>query len=319
MAHTSQKVTIIGLGAVGRATAAAMVHRGSCQGLHLIDIQTDLIQSLAIDLTHAAALEKAPQVSVGAYDKIHESPLIIIDAGVNELDGGATDRKDPQGRLRLIDSNIPVMDAIAKEIQNKAQDAIIIVATNPPDPLADYVRANIPAKQVLSSGTFLDSMRLKVEVARVFNLPPTQIDAMVLGEHGTSSVIHWSGISVNGVAFIEAVKAQGFDLTETKTTIEQRVRGANLDIIQGLKASQYGVGAAVARLTEIIFNDEQITVPVGSLHEQDGISYSLPSVLGAGGVLNVAPPSLDEAEKAGLDNSVNALKKARERVMSLTK
>lgn len=262
-----QRVAIIGLGNVGRATAAAIIHRRSCLNLCLLDIKHGLQSSVVRDFNTAASIDAYVNVQNGDYDAMLGADLIIIDAGVNEMDGGATDRHDPQGRLGLIDANVPIFQTIANKLGDKAMDSVVMVVSNPPDPLADFLRERISAKQVISSGTYLDSMRFKGEIASALRIPVSAVDAMVIGEHGMSSVLLWSSVQIGGIPFDDYTKQQGIDSASIKQQIEVNVRGANLDIIQGLGASQYGIGAMVARISEAILRDERVILPIASYQQ----------------------------------------------------
>lgn len=312
--NKQQRVAIIGLGHVGRATAAAIIHRRSCLNLCLLDIKHGLQSSVVRDFNTAASIDSHVNVSNGDYAAIEGADLIIIDAGVNEMEGGATNRHDPHGRLGLIDANVPVFETIAKKMSDCAKDSVVLVVSNPPDPLADFLRERITAKQVLSSGTYLDSMRLRGEIASALKLPVSVVEATVIGEHGMSSVILWSSVQIGGIPFDDYTKQQGLDSDTIKQTIEVNVRGANLDIIQGLGASQYGIGAMVARIAEAILRDQRIILPIGSYQDDAKLTYSLPSIIGSNGVERVLKPSLNAIEAQGFQQSIDALHGAKKRV-----
>ena len=95
------------------------------------------------------------------------------------------------------------------------------------------------------------------------------------------------------------------------------MRKANLRIIEGLDASQYGIGAVVARLTEAVLWDEKIVAPVGSWQEEAALTFSLPSVIGARGVEAVLRPRLEEPERAALQRSIETLRAAAERTRTM--
>lgn len=134
------KVAIIGVGAVGRAAASALLQRGTGTELVLIDRRRELAGSVALDLSHARPVSPWGLVMAGSYDDLKDSRVVAICAGTNEKAGGAADKDDPEGRLGLIDANVPVIKDIMEEIVRAAPDAVILVVTNPPDPLADIVR-----------------------------------------------------------------------------------------------------------------------------------------------------------------------------------
>jgi hypothetical protein len=67
-----------------------------------------------------------------------------------------------------------------------ARDAVLLVVSDPPDPLAYLTREFARHDRVLSTGTLLDGLRFRVHLARELNVSPSDIEAQVLGEHGTS-------------------------------------------------------------------------------------------------------------------------------------
>lgn len=205
---------------------------------------------------------------------------------------------------------MPVIDDIMGEVVQVAPDAVILVVTNPPDPLADIVRELARHDRVMSSGTFPDSVRLRSHLGREIGVNPHDISANVLGEHGTSAVLHWSAVTVGGVPL--GLECAGKTLKQVQPRVEQAVRAANLDVISGLDASQYGIGAVIARLTEAVLRDEKMVAPVGS-RQKEKLTFSLPSVIGAEGVEAVFTPALKKAERIALEESIEALRTAAER------
>ena len=97
----------------------------------------------------------------------------MITVGMNEKAGGATNRNDPAGRLKLLESNVGIYKQILPEIFRTVPEAVILVVTDPPDPLADFVRT-FGFTRVLSTGTFLDSLRFRFHVARRLNVNPAR-------------------------------------------------------------------------------------------------------------------------------------------------
>ncbi len=151
-----------------------------------------------MDIQYGAVLSPAVEVRDGDYPDLAGASLVMITAGVNEREGGATDRKDPEGRLRLLDTNFPVIQEIVGRLHAIAPEAMVLVVTNPPDPLADAVRL-LGHERVLSTGTYLDSLRFKFHLARRLKVSPNSVEAQILGEHGTSEVFVWSSARVGGV------------------------------------------------------------------------------------------------------------------------
>jgi L-lactate dehydrogenase len=161
----------------------------------------------------------------------------------------------------------------------------------------------------MNSGTFLDSVRFRTQLGQELGVSPQDVSANVLGEHGTSAVLHWSAVTVGGVPLAEALNYAGKTLDQVRPRVEQAVREANLNIIDGLEASQYGIGAVIARLTEAVLRDERMVAPVGSW-QKEKLTFSLPSIIGANGVEAVLQPQLDPSEHTALQESIRALRTA---------
>jgi L-lactate dehydrogenase len=242
----------------------------------------------------------------------------MITSGVNEKTGGATDRNDPQGRLRLLEKNAAIYRDIVPRIVRAAPEAVLLVVTDPPDPLADIAREaaaeSAVSVPVISAGTFIDSMRFRVHLGRHFGVDPAHVEAQVIGDHGTSQVFLWSSTRIGGVPLAALLKKRGETLKEVRAKLEQDVRYANITIIEGHDASQYGIGIVCARITEMVLRDERAVVPVGSLQKEFGVTLSLPSVVGRGGVIEVLQPECSEEEREDLKQSAARLKLALQRV-----
>src|SRR6202008_3839575 len=122
-----------------------------------------------------------------------------------EKTGGATDRTDPSGRLRLLDANAAVYKSIIPQLHAVAPQALILVVTDPPDPLADVVRM-LGHERVLSTGTYLDSLRFRYHLARRLGISPADVDAQIIGEHGTTEVFLWSSARIGGKPVYELLE-----------------------------------------------------------------------------------------------------------------
>jgi L-lactate dehydrogenase len=305
------KAGIIGMGTVGRATALAAMQRGSAAELVLVNRHAELAQAVALDLSYGAPVSATCTVRAGDYADLSGAGIIVITAGVNEKHGGATDRSDPAGRLRLLQQNIEVLRAIVPPVVAAAPDAVILIATDPPDALADVARELARHANMLSTGTWLDSLRLRTHLANAFGVNPRSVQADVLGEHGTSEVLHWSGATVAGVPWSDLATQRGIDPQDLKKRIEDEVRFANINIIDVLGASQYGIGIVCARIIEAVLRDEKLVVPIGSYHPEHRVTFSLPSVLGGKGVEGVLTPRLDPQEQEALARSIATLQRAR--------
>jgi L-lactate dehydrogenase len=309
------KIGIIGAGAVGAACAMATILRGCASELVLVNRSRDRAKGMATDMGYGAPLSSATRVTDGDYLDLADAALVMVTAGVNEKSGGATDRKDPLGRLRLLDKNAEVYRDLIPRITAAAPNAVLLVVTDPPDPLAYLTRELAGHNRVLSTGTLLDSLRFRLHLARKFKVAPIDIEAQVLGEHGTSQIFHWSGARVGGVPISDALVQCGLQHDDDfQATIENEVRYANITIIEGIGASQYGIGMVCARIAEIVLRDERAVVPIGVYNSKLGATLSLPSIVGREGCLQAFDPPLSNDERIGLNKCIETLRKAQERI-----
>jgi L-lactate dehydrogenase len=308
------KVAIIGAGAVGSACLTALVMRACATEILVVDRTAERARGLVTDVQYGAALSPPVMVRAGDYSDLKGTALVMITAGVNEKTGGATDRADPAGRLRLLDTNVGIYKDIISRLDAVEPEAMVLVVTDPPDPLADATRI-MGHGRVLSTGTYLDSLRFRFHLARRFGVSASSVSAQVLGEHGTSEVFAWSSARISGVP-IRALHAQqaSEDFGKFRRDIEDEVRYANISIIEGIGASQHGIGMVSARIAEIILRDERAAIPIGSYRPEYGVTLSLPSIVGREGVLRTLEPELDQQERQGLLRSVDTLKAALGRI-----
>jgi len=308
------KLGIVGTGNVGCALALAAVIRGSARDIVLVNRTRKTAQAVATDIRYGTPLSPKVDIRDGDYDALAWAGVVMITSGVNEKRGGATDRNDPEGRLRLLEKNAAIYRDIVPQVVRAAPRAVIVCVTDPPDPLADVARELAGNDRVLSTGTFLDSLRFRVHLGRHFDVDPAHVDAQVIGEHGTSQVFLWSSARIAGVPVAALAKKRGERLEEVRAQLENDVRHANITIIEGHDASQYGIGIVSARIAEMILRDERAAIPIGSYQPSLGVTLSLPSVVGREGVVSVLQPDVSAEEQAALQKSAEALRSALARV-----
>jgi L-lactate dehydrogenase len=191
---------------------------------------------------------------------------------------------------------------------------VLLVVTDPPDPLADLTRRLAGHDRVLSTGTVLDSLRFRVHLAQRLGVDPTSVDAQVVGEHGTSEVFLWSSASVGGVPVAAALPA-GSSMDDFRNDVVRDVRYANISIIEGNDASQFGIGIVSARIAEAVVRDERTVLPIGAYNSDYEVTLSLPGVVGREGVSRVLEPAMSDEERRSLDRSAEVLRQAAQRIM----
>lgn len=308
------KLGVVGTGSVGCAIALAAVTRGSARQIVLVNRTRKTAEAVATDIRYGTPLGPKVDISDGDYDALSGAGVILITSGVNEKTGGATDRNDPRGRLKLFDKNAAIYRDIVPKIARAAPDAVLVAVTDPPDPLADIAREAAGHERVLSAGTFLDTLRFRVHLGKHFGVDPAQVEAQVIGDHGTSQVFLWSSARIAGVPITALLKERNEKLDDVRAQLERDVRYANITIIEGHDASQYGIGIVSARIAEMVLRDERAAIPIGSYQRAFGVTLSLPSIVGRAGVMSVLQPELSAEERKGLENSAETLRNALKRV-----
>jgi L-lactate dehydrogenase len=312
------KVGIIGAGAVGASCTLSLILRACAREIVLVDKDALKAEAVAIDMSHGVPLSSDVTVRGGSYEDLKGAALVIITAGRNEKseeEKGAIDPEDKFGRLWLLTPNAKEYRQIVKDLCAIAPDTVILVVTDPPDPLADLTREIAGHNRVLSSGTFLDTLRFRVQLARRCKVSANSVEALVVGEHGISQVLLWSTARICGVPIRNFLDDRGEDQQNLRSEIENDVKRANITIIEGNRASQFGIGMTVARIAEIILRDEKAVIPIGSFNPKYGLTLSLPGVVGRDGVEKIIEPEMSVAEQDQLKNSADLLQTAKQRFL----
>lgn len=310
------KVGVVGVGSVGSACAISLIMRGCAREIILIDRTRARAKAVATDMRYGASLSPRVDVRDGDYADLAGADLVMITAGINEKAGGATDPGDAEGRLKLLPKNAEIYKSIVPEIVKAAPEAVLLVVTDPPDPLADVARRLAGHDAVLSTGTYLDSLRFCMHLAERFGVSPNSVEAQILGEHGTSEVFVWSSSRIAGVPVSELLRRRGENEADFRRSVEKDVRYANITIIEGNEASQFGIGMVCARLAEITLRDERLAIPIGAYSPHYQVTLSLPGVLGRRGVGEILEPVISAEEQQALQRSADTLKKALARIGS---
>ena len=215
-----------------------------------------------------------------------------------------------------------IIKSIAPNIAKAAPNALYIIVSNPVDILT-YTALKLsgfPENRVLGSGTVLDTARLKYNLGEHLNVDSRSVHAFIIGEHGDSELAAWSSATVSGVPINTFCEMRGhFNHDEATERIAENVKNSAYEIIAKKKATYFGVAMAVRRICEAIIRDEKSILPVSNLmHGEFGISdisLSMPAIVGAHGVENRIPITLDEEETEKLQSSAGTLKKIIEEVL----
>jgi L-lactate dehydrogenase len=302
------KVGIIGCGFVGSSAAFAMVLQGVASEIVLIDLNRDLARAQAEDILHATPFTSPARLAAGDYADLAGAALVVLACGVGQKPG--------ESRLQLLERNVCVFQQVVPQVLSHAPEALL-VASNPVDLITEMVTriSGLPTARVFGSGTVLDTARFRTLLGEFFGVAPYSIHASVIGEHGDSEVLVWSSARVGGMSLKDLAAQVGKPVdAEVKARIDDGVRRAAYRIIEGKKATYYGIGAGLSRLARAVRNDERGVFTI-SMHETavEGIgevSLSLPRILGAAGVLATLQPTLSAEEREGLLKSAGTLTEA---------
>lgn len=302
------RVSIIGCGNVGMASAFALLQSGLIRELILIDRDRNLAEGEAMDLQQAIAVPMEPPVKVtaGDYKDAANSSIVVITAGV------ATD--DPNvSRLELLGQNVKIVREIVGKLKAENFVGILIVTTNPVDVLAQVaqIESGLPASRVISTGTVIDTARLRVMLAERLRIEPRAVDAFIVGEHGDSEIAVWSAARIAGLPL---AKFPGADKLPSQPEMLENIRQAAPEIVKRKGNTSYAIGLCVRRICEAILRDERMALPVSTLlrgeYGINGVYLGTPCIVGKNGVELVIELELDKKEKAGLLKSADVLRQA---------
>ncbi|WP_173472730.1 L-lactate dehydrogenase [Eubacterium ruminantium] len=302
-----RKVAIIGCGFVGSSTAFALMESGLFSEIVLIDVDHSRAEGEAMDISHGIPFVKPMKIYAGDYDDIVDASIIIITAGAAQKPG--------ETRLQLVQKNVSIFKSIIPEISRRKCEGVLLIVSNPVDILT-YVAQKLsgfPVNRVIGSGTVLDTARLKSMLSEHLDIDSRTVHAFIIGEHGDSELAAWSSAAVSGVPLSKFCEMRGhFNHDESERHIQEMVKNSAYEIIERKKATYYGVAMAVRRICEAIARDEKSILSVSSLMQgQYGlkdICLSMPTIVGADGVEEKVPISLDEDEITKLMASAEALK-----------
>ena len=306
------KVGIVGCGFVGSTAAYAMVMDGVGREIIMVDLNPARAQAEADDIRHAVPFSHPLTIRGGTYQELTGSDVVIIAAGVNQKPG--------ETRLHLLERNAEVFRSVVPAVLENAPEAVLLVATNPVDIMthvaADIAREfQVPSHRVIGSGTTLDTARFRTLVGEQFGIDSRHVHGYVVGEHGDTEVLTWSLATIAGTHLDELASLRGIVLDESiRETIDRKVRRAAYSIISGKGATYYGIGAALARIVDVVIHDQRSVLTIASQFENwNGIgpvTFSLPQIVGGSGALGAIPLSLADNEVAALKTSVNSIREA---------
>lgn len=287
------KIVLIGCGNVGMSYSYSLVNQYiDIDELVLIDVNEDKLVGNVLDLNHAISYSPNSNINirVGTYDDCTTADIVVLTAGVG--------RKVGDTRLDLINKNKNIFNTIVSNVMSKGFDGIFLVATNPVDLMTKFVLdySKLDSNKVIGTGTLLDTARLKSILSEKLNITSSEVDAYVLGEHGDSSFVVWSNSNIAS-------------LVNDKDNVEQLIKDCGQEIIKRKGMAEFGIGMVLAKITDAIINDLNITLPVSTLDKNNDVCISTPSIINRNGAYKI-DLLLNKEEQEKYNYSISVLREA---------
>jgi len=289
------KLSIVGAGAVGTSLAYAALIRGSAKVVALYDIATKKVEAEVKDLAHGTQFTNSVVMGGDDITAVRDSSIVIITAGAKQKPG--------QTRLDLAATNARILSSMMPQLVEQAPEALYVLVTNPCDVLTVIAQrvSGLPTAQVLSTGTLLDTSRLRYLVAQKAQVAQPNVHSMIVGEHGDSEFPLWSSARISSVPIRDwTVAGERVFTQEVLDTLAHEAAFAAYEVIEGKGATNYAIGLAGARLVEALLSPTRSVLPVSSVLDGQygisGIALSLPTLVSEHGIDRVleAPMSADE-------------------------
>ncbi len=305
-----RKITIIGAGSVGSTIAYNLSNTDIASEIVLLDINKDKVTGEVLDIAQGTCFRDPISIIAGEYEDAAGSDIVIITSGVA--------RKPGQTRIELTKTNVDILKQITPNIVKYAPNAKYIIVSNPVD-IMTYVFtkiSGIPEKQIIGSGTILDTARLRHGLSERLNVAQKNIHAYVYGEHGDTSFIPWSCADIGSAnidAYRDMMVEEGKDIPPIdKEEILAYVQKSGGQIIANKGATYYAVSSSVVKLCNMLAGSQgSISTVSTMMHGEygvDDVCLSMLTLVGPNGIEGKVPVKLTEEEIGKLRKSGDALK-----------
>lgn len=301
------KITVVGAGAVGAATAYASLIRGAARHVALYDINATKVEAEALDLAHGSLFTGSSDVRGSADIGVTEgSHVVIVTAGAAQQPG--------QTRLELVGTNARIFRTMIPQLVEASPDAVFVIVSNPCDVLTLLAQeqTGLPPERIFASGTVLDTSRLRWRLAERAGVAASSVHAHIVGEHGDTEFPLWSTATVGPVPLLDWRPDGREPLTrEQLDQIATEVRTAAYKVIEGKGATNYAIGLSATRIAEAILRDERAVLPVSTVlddyHGLSGVALSVPSIVGSSGAVPIRETRFSESELGLLHASAETI------------
>jgi malate dehydrogenase len=298
------KVTIVGAGNVGASCAEYISIKKIASEVVLLDIKQGFAEGKALDLMQTSTTLGFDTLISGVtndYGATANSSVVVITSGIP--------RKPGMTREELIGINAGIVKSVAKDILEYSPDAIIVVVSNPMDTMTYLAlkSTGLPRNRIIGMGGALDSSRFKTYLSQAMKKPACDIDGMVIGGHGDTTMIPLIRLaSYNGIPINQFLTEKNLNEVSAATM----VGGATLTKLLGTSA-WYAPGASVSYLVDSILSNQKKIIPCSVMlngeYGLNDICIGVPVVIGSNGVEEIIDVNLNEIEKEKLQNSASAV------------
>ena len=305
------KITIIGTGSVGSTIAYTLAVAGIANEIVMIDLNTEKALGEALDIRQGIPFCAPCSIYAGDYRDAVGSDIVVLTSGVA--------RKAGQSRLDLAQINVNITKSIIPEITRYAPDAKYVIVSNPVDILTyTFCKCSgLPEKQIIGSGTILDTARLRARLSEYYRINQQNVHAYIMGEHGDSAFVPWSIANISNVPVDEYSKylSNTDDMMMpplNHAEIENYVRKSGARVIARKGATFYAVSVSVCHICKALLSSIDTTMTVSTMmHGEYGIDdvcLSVLNVVGRDGAEGKVIMPLAEEEVALLHKSADSLK-----------
>lgn len=302
------KVSILGsTGTIGKNVAFTLARMDTVSEIVLLSRKNSIkkAEGEVIDMYDALAAEniRCNLIPSNNYEDMKDSDIVLISAGIP--------RKEGMDRLDLAKPNAEIVHNYGKQIAKYAPNSIIIIATNPVDVMTTIAleASGFDKNKVIGIGNHLDSLRLKMILAKHFNINSSEIHTRVIGEHGNHMVPLLSSTTIGGIPLKYFIKATSLDIPKLINQLKQTGK----TIISRKGATEYGPSYAIADLISTIITDSNKILTVSTyldneIENVNNVSLGVPAILGKNGIRSIIPIQMHELEREKFYEAATTIK-----------
>ena len=309
MSISRRKVAIIGAGHVGSHASLELIAQGLAEEIVLLDLNEIKAQGQAQDLSDAVVYhQKRTIVKAGTYADIKDADILVIAfRSLEEV------KPDESRRMASLTVQVKQAKTVTQEIKKSGFDGIIISISNPADVIAHYFQNALQWKRekIFSTGTTLDTARLRAEISRHFGYDAKSVSAYVAGEHGETQFVPWSWVQIGGKPLADIISDNPRFKQINLASIAKTVKDRAYTICQGKFATEFGIAASLAEVVRAIFGDEDRILPLSVLLQGEygvqNVFVNVPVRVNHTGIAEIIERKFTDEEQKQFDASVSFL------------